>query len=101
MRPMLEVSTDYGYSVAIHENDLTSLIDEQLKLLRISRAELRRCFAEGVKLMQGKTESDRVRPCADEIRDGKWNVNLVQYSKRGGPVLKGRQTLPSHISVKP
>jgi hypothetical protein len=90
MRPMLEVSTDYGYSVAINENDLTSLIDEQLKLC-ISRAELRRCFAEGANLMQGKTESDRVRPCADEIRDGKWNVNLVQYSKRGGPVLKGQQ----------
>ena len=80
MRPMLEVSTDYGRQRAIHEHDLTSLIDEELKVLRISRAELRRCFADGVKLMQGKTESDRVPPCADEILDGRWIVNLVQYS---------------------
>ena len=91
MHFLLEVNTDYGRRRAIQEHDLTSLPDAELKELRISRAELRRCFAEGVKLMQGKTESDRVRPCADESRDGKWNVNLVQYSKRGGPVLKGRQ----------
>ena len=90
MRPMLEVSTDYGYSVAIHENDLTSLIDEQLKLLRISRAELRRCFADGVKLMQGKTESDRVRPCADETADGEWIVTLVHYSALSDPLMQDR-----------
>jgi hypothetical protein len=89
MHPLLEVNTDYGRRRAIQEHDLTSLTDAELKELRISRAELRRCFAGGVKLMQGKTESDRVRPCADEIRDGKWNVNLVQYAKCGGFAAEG------------
>jgi hypothetical protein len=37
-----------------------------------------RCFAEGLMLMQGKTENDRVRPCAYPISGGKqWVVHLV------------------------
>jgi hypothetical protein len=89
MHPLLEVRTDYGNSVAIQENDLTLLSDAELKTLRMSRADLQRCFAEGVRLMEGKTESDRVRPCADETRDGKWNVDLVQFRSAGGPLAEG------------
>jgi hypothetical protein len=81
MRPIvLELSNDRGDSIAIRADDLTLLTDAELKTLRMSRAELQRCFAEGVKLMEGTTDRDRVRPCADEIADGEWIVTLVHYS---------------------
>jgi hypothetical protein len=63
MRPItLEVSSDGGDSIAIQADDLTLLTDAELKTLRMSRADLQRCFAEGLKLMEGTTERDRVRP---------------------------------------
>jgi hypothetical protein len=80
MYPMLEVNTDYGRRRAIQEDDLTLLTDAELRILRISRADLQRCFAEGVRLMRGKTLRDRVRPCANETLEGGWIVNLVHYS---------------------
>jgi hypothetical protein len=81
MRPIiLEVSSDRGDSIAIQADDLTLLTDAELKTLRMSRADLQRCFAEGVKLLEGTTERDRVRPCADETADGEWIVTLVHYS---------------------
>jgi hypothetical protein len=62
MRPIaLEVSSDRGDSITIQADDLTLLTDAELKTLRMSRADLQRCFAEGVKLMEGTTERDRVR----------------------------------------
>jgi hypothetical protein len=83
MRAMLEVSTDYGYDVAIYEEDLEGITASELWKLRISRPVLKRCFGEGVMLMQGKTEDDRVRPCAYPILGGKqWVVHLVQYPGR-------------------
>ncbi len=58
--------------------------------LHISRPVLKRCFAEGVMLMQGKTENDRVRPCAYPILGGKqWVVHLVQYPGRSDPLMEG------------
>ena len=80
MYPMLEVNTDYGRRRAIQEDDLTLLTDAELRTLRMSRADLQRCFAEGVRLMRGKTLRDRVRPCANETLEGGWIVNLVHYS---------------------
>jgi hypothetical protein len=80
MRPIiLEVSSDRGDSIAIQADDLTLLTDAELMTLRMSRADLQRCFAEGLKLMEGTTERDRVRPCADETADGEWIVTLVHY----------------------
>jgi hypothetical protein len=42
--------------------------------------------------MQGKTENDRVRPCAYPISGGKqWVVHLVQYPGRSDPLMEGRE----------
>jgi hypothetical protein len=91
MRPIiLEVSSDRGDSIAIHADDLTLLIDAELKALRMSRADLQRCFAEGVKLMEGTTERDKVRPCANETADGEWIVTLVHYSALSDPLMQDR-----------
>jgi hypothetical protein len=56
----------------------------------MSRADLQRCFAEGVKLMEGTTERDRVRPCADETADDEWIVTLVHYSALSDPFMQDR-----------
>ena len=91
MRPIiLEVSSDRGDSIAIQANDLTLLTDAELMTLRMSRADLQRCFAEGVKLMEGTTEHDRVRPCADETADGEWIVTLVHHSALSDPLKQDR-----------
>jgi hypothetical protein len=90
MRPtILEVSSDRGDGIAIQADDLTLLTDAELKTLRMSR-NLQRCFAEGLKLMEGTTEHDRVRPCADEAADGEWIVTLVQYSALSDPLKQDR-----------
>jgi hypothetical protein len=92
MRAMLEVSTEYGYDIAIYEEDLEGITVGELWKLRISRPVLKRCFAEGLVLMQGKTENDRVRPCAYLILGGKqWVVHLVQYPGRSDPLTEGRE----------
>jgi hypothetical protein len=78
MRAMLEVSTDYGYDVAIYEEDLEGITASELWKLRISRPVLKRCFGEGVMLMQGKTENHRVRPCAYPILGGKQWVSATR-----------------------
>jgi hypothetical protein len=93
MRAMLEVSTDYGYAISIYEEDLDSITATELSKLRMSRPMLKRCFAEGVVLMQGKTENDWVRPCAYPILGGKqWVVHLVQYPGRSDPLMEGRES---------
>ena len=79
MKNTLSVSTAYG-DVAISENELPAVTDKDLAKLRISREELHRCFAEGLKLMAGRSDSDRVRPVATETFDGKWVVHIVGYS---------------------
>ena len=59
MRAMLEVSTDYGYDVAIYEGDLEGITASELWKLRISRPVLKRCFGEGGHADAGQ---DRGRP---------------------------------------
>ena len=64
----------------------------ELWKLRISRPVLKRCFGEGVMLMQGKTENDRVHPCAYAILGCKqWVVHLVQYPGRSDPLMEDRE----------
>jgi hypothetical protein len=75
----LAVSSAYG-AVEISEDELPRLTNRELAKLRISREELHRCFAEGVKLMKGRSDSDRVRPIAVETFNGKWEVHIVRYS---------------------
>jgi hypothetical protein len=89
MRAMLEVSTDYGYDVAIYEGDLEGITASELWKLRISRPVLKRCFGEGVMLMQGKTENDRVRLCAYPIL-GANNGWSTWCSIRGGVIRSWR-----------
>ena len=73
----LAVPTAYG-AVEISEDELTTLTNKELAKLRISREELRRCFAEGVKLMKGRSDSDRM--LAVKTFDGTWEVHIVRYS---------------------
>ena len=61
---------------------LETITEDELKILRISREDLIRCFAEGVVLMMGKNPKD-VRPVAHETPDG-WQVSL-RYSKVSRP----------------
>jgi hypothetical protein len=84
----IEIST-YDGDYQIREDELSSVTDEQLRLLRLSRAELHRLFAEGVRLMKERNiqPGDRIRPCADETLDGEWVVNLVKYSALSDPLM--------------
>jgi len=84
---MLALATDYG-DVEIREDDLSSITEAELKKLRITRGELNRAFAEGVRLM--KSRSDSVRPVAHKTFDGTWRVDLFRYSPTSDP-LKQRK----------
>jgi hypothetical protein len=88
---MIEIVIEDGVAVAIYKNDLARITDEQLEALHISRAELHRVFAEGIRLMREHDvrPGDRVRPCADETLDGKWIVQLIEYSPFNDPLLNG------------
>jgi hypothetical protein len=73
----------------ICEDELPSITDAELRLLRISREELARVFAEGVELMweHDVQPRDRARPVAAETLDGKWEVRLVRYSELTDPLM--------------
>ncbi len=86
-RMYLEVGIAGG-SVRIDEEDLLTIADADLRKLGISRKGLRRCFEEGRGLMQGYTDKDRVRPVADQRRDGTWEVNRVWYSPFSDPLIQ-------------
>jgi hypothetical protein len=77
MKFKLSVFTLYGI-VEVGEDELPTLTNKEIAKLRISREELRRCFAEGMKLMEGRGESDRA--CAYETYDGEWEVRIVRIS---------------------
>lgn len=62
---------------------LETITEDELKLLRISREDLIRCFAEGVVLMLGKNPKE-VRPVAHETKEGKWQVSL-RYARVSRP----------------
>jgi hypothetical protein len=83
----IELGTDDGV-VLIHKNELPWITDEQLDEFRISLRDLRRVFTEAAILMKGHTASDRVRPCADQALDGKWEVVLERYSPISDPLMQ-------------
>jgi hypothetical protein len=87
MQHTLTIGTRYG-DVLVTEEELPTVTTADLKRLAISRAELVRCFAEGKKLMKGYTDSDRVRPIADQARDGTWFVNVVRFSAHTDPLMR-------------
>jgi hypothetical protein len=85
---VLDIATEDG-DVGIREDEIATITDADLKKLRISRGDLMRVFAEGTVLMRGVTPSDRVRPCAHETLDGRWEVVLVEYSEYNDPLMQG------------
>ncbi len=67
----ITIATSSG-DVVIREDELPTIETDELETLEISRDELYRVFAEGVKLTQGVKPRDRIRPVACEQRDGSW-----------------------------
>jgi hypothetical protein len=81
---------DEPLDLEIREEELADVTNEELAEWCISREALQACFAEGVELMQGKTESDRVRPIAEHTGEGPddWFVFLVGYSRLTDPLMQ-------------
>jgi hypothetical protein len=81
-----------GADLSLCESDLPMITDEELEEWGISRETLYRCFAQGIELMKGKTERDRVRPVADQFGDGPddWGVHIVGYSAINDPLMQGK-----------
>ena len=86
MKFTLSVFTLYGI-VEVDEDELPTLTNKALAKLRISREELRRCFAEGVKLMEGRGDNDRA--CAYKTYDRKWEVRIVRYPTLSDHLMEG------------
>ena len=82
---------DEYLDLEIHENELAGISDQDLKKWGISRKTLHRCFAEGVELMKGKTERDRLRSIAEQFGSGPddWEVLIVGYSPLTHPLMQG------------
>ena len=91
----IELGTDYGVML-IHENELSWITEEELEEFRISRKDLRRVFTEAARLMKGHTASDRLRPCADQSLDGKWEVVLERYTPIGDPLMQDIDMTKKH-----
>ena len=72
------VSTDAG-DFAIQEHEILTITAAELCQLRISRADLRRLFAEAAKLLLGIKPRDRVRPVAIRALDGHWEVHTDSH----------------------
>jgi hypothetical protein len=85
---ILEVDICEG-SVVIREDDLPYITRADLRKWEISRRVLHRCFAKGVELMRGRSPRDRVRPCASQRPDRKWEVYLCGYSSLSDPLMQG------------
>ena len=89
MHHTIDIATN-GDDVTIREDEISSLTEEELRALRISRAELQRVFAEGVRLMRDISLGNRVRPCASENLQGEWHVVLVRDAEFSDPLLRRR-----------
>ena len=79
---VLYVNTADG-DVEIREDEPVTNAD--LRKLGMSRADLHRCFAEGIELMKGMKPDDRCRPVAHRRLDGQWEV----HSEHGDPLMEG------------
>jgi len=93
--PMLEIPTNQCI-VAIYEDELPKITDEDLAAFRMSRETFNRLFAEGKELMKDFEPSDRRRACAEE-HDGEWDVIVAEYSELTDPLMlkpEGREPRP-------
>jgi hypothetical protein len=89
--PFMTLGTKDG-NVDIRAEDLATVTDAELRRLRITREELRRCFAEAMEMMRGATPADwaKRRPVADQMQDGEWVVvGLVGYNQHTHPLMRG------------
>src|SRR5215467_2265434 len=97
---ILVVSTDAG-DIAIQEHEISTITAAELCQLRISRADLRRLFAEAAKLLQGIKPRDRALLVAIRALDG--NVCVCQspiVSLRGcGQSGKASKTVNSLFAL--
>jgi len=94
----LALATAAG-TIEIRQDDLSSITDAQLGEFGISRAGLRRLFAEGLQLMQSSTRvGEQVCPCAAQTLDGQWEVRLGCYPPLmgGGPGGRGMGARTNH-----
>jgi hypothetical protein len=85
--------------VTVYEDEITSSIFKaDLKMLGISRADLDRVFAKARELMRERGiepgDRNRIRPVADKMRDGGWDVVLVGYSEFNDPLLNYDDEVP-------
>ena len=71
---VLVVSTDAG-DFAIQEDEISTITAAELCQLRISRADLRRLFAEAAKLLLGIKPRGLARLVATRALDGHWEVH--------------------------
>ena len=71
---VLVVSTEVG-DFAIQEDEILTITAAELCQLRISRADLRRLFAEAAKLLLGIKLRDQVRLVATRALNGYWEVH--------------------------
>jgi hypothetical protein len=71
---VLVVSTDAG-DFAIQEHEILTITAAELCQLRISRADLRRLFAEAAKLLLGISPRDQARLVVTRALDGHWKVH--------------------------
>jgi hypothetical protein len=85
------IGTSEG-DVEVTEEDLTKATDEELAEhgIRMTREKLRQVYAEGIALMRGVKQSDRVRALALETVDGKWEVTLCGYSEHSDPLMHAK-----------
>ena len=90
---IIDVGTKHG-DVEIREDELHTLPVSELRRLGISRKDLMSCFADGVELMRGRKASERVRPVAEQLRDGTWGVVIVGYSELTDPLLNDGTAAP-------
>jgi hypothetical protein len=86
---IIEIGTADG-GVVIREDELASVTDDELEWMEMTREDLHRCFAEGVELMPSVESGARVRPVADQMRDGTWEVHRVWYSALTDPLMQAR-----------
>ena len=75
------MSTGAG-DIAIQEHEVSTITAAELCQLRISRADLRRLFAEAAKLLQRTKPRGSARPVATRALDGHWEVHTDPIMKQ-------------------
>jgi hypothetical protein len=75
---VLVVSTDAG-DFAIQEHEISTITAAELCQLRLSRADLRRLFAEAAKLLLDIKLRDQARLVGTRALDGRWEVHADSH----------------------